>query len=263
SWRKRARKIWTIAALALLLIPLGFAALGLTVTPEQAQEVDPAAVNAPPSADHPWGADALGRDLRAQVLRGELASLIIVIGAAALTALPGGLLGGLIGSLASRRALWAESLADLLLLPADVLLFIPTVPAAMIIMTQREPGLAPILVTASIVLLPRVIRAAQTLWMAAPAQRRRWPLGLIGLGALFLCASFAALWLVAGIDFLGFGARSLGSVLSGTVRTMPHSPRGLLASGGVLWLSAFAMYAAADALIGFFHSKEVMARMNE
>jgi hypothetical protein len=37
----------------------------------------------------------------------------------------------------------------------------------------------------------------------------------------------------------------------------------LLASGIVLGACAFAFYTAADALIGFFYSKEALVRLNE
>jgi peptide/nickel transport system permease protein len=192
----------------------------------------------------------------------------MAVSVAAITLLPAGLGGALTGFLASRRKLWAESVADLLLLPADVLLFIPAVPGAIVIVILLGPGsLAAVIIATVVVLLPRAVRTFQTLWIAAPEQHRRLTRGLAGPGALFLGTLFAGLWLVAALSFLGVGIQppqpSLGSTLRDTYQVMLHSPAGVLSSGIVLWLCTFACYTAADALIGFFHSKDVIPRLNE
>ena len=271
---RRAHRIWMVIALALLLIPLGFAAAGLTVDPGVLAQTDAGARGEPPSADHPWGTDMLGRDLQARVLRGAA----VTLGTAALVAvtvlLPGGLIGALVGFLASCRTWWAESVADLLLLPADVLLFIPAVPGAMAMMlllpraagTLRATG-AWLGLVCALVLLPRAVRMYQTLWTTAPEQRRGLVLGLAGSGALLLGTLFSGLGLVAALDFLGLGVQpptpSLGSVLGEALRLLPTSPPALLAGGAVLGAFALACLTAADALVGFFSSKEPLARLNE
>ena len=61
----------------------------------------------------------------------------------------------LTGFLASRRQLWSESAADLLLLPADGLLFIPAVPGAIVIAVLLGPGLGTAMLAVVIVLLTR------------------------------------------------------------------------------------------------------------
>jgi len=273
-WRRTSHRIWMVIALALLLIPLGLAAAGLTVDPDVASQTDPAARAEPPSADHPWGTDTLGRDLQARVLRGGVVTLGTVRLAAALVLLPGGLIGALVGFLASRRTWRAESVADLLLLPADVLLFIPAVPSAMTMMMLLPRVAGPSRATwvwlglvCALVLLPRAVRMYQVLWTAAPEQRRGLVLGLAGSGVLLLGTLFAGLGLVAALDFLGLGVQpptpSLGNVLSEALRLLPVSPHVLLAGGAVLGACAFACFAAADALVGLFSSKEPLARLNE
>jgi peptide/nickel transport system permease protein len=271
---RRAHRIWMVIALALLLIPLGFAAAGLTVDPGALAQTDAGARGEPPSADHPWGTDMLGRDLQARVLRGAA----VTLGTAALVAvtvlLPGGLIGALVGLLASCRTWWAESVADLLLLPADVLLFIPAVPGAMAMMLLLPRAAGTLRATwawlglvCALVLLPRAVRMYQTLWTTAPEQRRGLVLGLAGSGVLLLGTLFAGLGLVAALDFLGLGipspTPSLGGVLSEALRLLPVSPHVLLAGGAVLGACAFACFTAADALVGLFSSKEPLARLNE
>ena len=267
TWRKTARRVWVVAALALLLIPLAVAVSGLAVGPDAAVEIDFDARNSPPSADHAWGADELGRDTRARVLRGGLVTLAVATGAAAIMLLPGGLGGALTGFLASRRQLWSESAADLLLLPADGLLFIPAVPGAIVIAVLLGPGLGTAMLAVVIVLLPRAVRVFQTLWTAAPEARSKLTLGLGGLGGGFLGLLFAAFCLVAALGFLGLGVQppqpSLGLVLMDASQMMFSRPEAMFPAAIVLWLCAFACYTAADALISFFHSKEVMVRLNE
>jgi len=273
-WRKTAHRLWTVIALALLLLPVGLAAAGLTIDTESALQTNPEARIEPPSAQHPWGTDTLGRDLQARVLRGALVTLGTAALAAGTVLLSGGLLGALVGFLASRRTWWAESVADLLLLPADALLFIPAVPGAMVMMMLLPRTAGPARATwvwlglvCAVALLPRAVRVYQTLWTAAPEQRRGLALGLAGPGVLFVGTLFAGLGLVAALDFLGFGVQpptpSLGAVLSEALRLLPISPHGLWVAGAALGACAFACFTAADALVGLFYSKEPLARLNE
>ena len=170
----------------------------------------------------------------------------------------------LTGFLASRRQMWSESAADLLLLPADGLLFIPAVPGAIVIAVLLGPGLGTAMLAVVIVLLPRAVRVLRTLWMAAPEARPELTLGLAG-GLLDLL--FAAFCLVAELGFLGLGVQpsqpSPGLVLMDASQMMFSRPEAMFPAAIVLWRCAFACCTAADALIGFFHSKEVMVRLNE
>lgn len=274
-WRKIARGLWVALALLLLLLPLGLAVAGLAQGEEAYLRQDRSAVNAPPSPDHPWGTDRLGRDVRARVLGGSLITLGTAAAVAALTLLPAGLCGALLGFLFARRTWWAESIADLLLLPADVLLFIPAAPAAMLaLMIARAKisdwptmWLMPVVSTVAVVVLARLVRVYPTLWLAAP-ERRRWLTLLLGGGsALLLGGLFAAFWLVAAVDFLGMGAAfplpTLGGIVGEDLMMLIVAPQRVIVAGIVLWLCAFALYAAADALVGFFHTKEALVRLNE
>jgi len=64
SWRKTARVIWVVVALALLLAPLALAIAGLTVSPDAALKTDVQARLQPPSTKHLWGTDSMGRDCK-------------------------------------------------------------------------------------------------------------------------------------------------------------------------------------------------------
>jgi peptide/nickel transport system permease protein len=264
------RRIWLVLTLVLLLAPLALTVSGLLVRPDAAIKQDITSSNKPPSRVHPWGTDDLGRDLQARVLRGGLVTLGVTALVAVIVLLPGLMGGALTGLLASRRVWWAESVADLLLLPADVLLYFPVVLGAVTIwiVTLSPTFGVKVMLIALLMLLPRAVRVYQALWVAAPGQRKGLALGLAGSGALFLGTLFAALGVVTIFDYLGLGAvnppqPTLGYVLSSAAISMRARPEGLLASGGAIWACALAFYAAADALVGFFHSKEALVRLNE
>ena len=92
---KSSRQAW-LGAVLLLVITLactllpGLLALDPVLT-------DPASRHLPPSADHPFGTDALGRDLLARVLVGGRTSLAIGLAATASAVLIGVLVGAVAG----------------------------------------------------------------------------------------------------------------------------------------------------------------------
>ncbi len=268
QWRKTARTVWVIVALALLIVPVSLGLVGLATDPEKALQVDFQSRANPDPTEHPWGVDELGRDLQARVLRSALTTLGTALLASAVAFVPAALFGALTGFLAARRKWWTESLADLLLLPAEVLLFIPLIPGSLVILVLLGPSTWLVVgLTVFVGLLPRAVRVYQTLWLAAPAQRRWLMLGTSGLGGLFLGTLFAAICLVATLEFLGFGTPppqpSLGGVLSEGVNRMVAEPGSVQAAAIILWACAFPCYLAADALVGFFGSKEALVRLNE
>ncbi|MBU0704752.1 MAG: hypothetical protein KKC18_12900 [Chloroflexi bacterium] len=268
SWHKTARRVWVILALVLLLAPLGVAVAGLTVDTDEALQMDVEHVGEAPSDEHPWGTDRLGRDVQARVLLGGALTLGTTGGVAVLLLILAGPGGAVTGYLASRREWWSESLADLLLFPADVLLFIPAILAVLLSpVLVGEPGLAAAGLAVVVALLPRAVRFCQSLWPAAPEQRKGLMLGVVGPGALFLGSLFGGLVLLSALNFIGLGVQpptpSLGGAIQEGMRMLRGGAVGATRAGVVLWACAFALYTAADALVGFFHTKDVMARLNE
>jgi ABC-type dipeptide/oligopeptide/nickel transport system permease subunit len=241
---------------------------GLSVDLSEALQVDVAARSEPPSSEHPWGTDTLGRDLRARVLRGGMLTLGLGALAAAMAIIPAGFASAITGWLAEERTWWAESLADLVLLPADVLLLLPAVPAGIaLLVALGAPGPLYLALIVGTLLWPRAVRAGQTLWLAAPKDGRSPKTALTGVAGLWLGSMFGGVALVSVLDFLGLGTRppvpSLGGMVAEGMTTMVISPGSMLTPGGTVWICALAIYLAADALIGYFNSKEVMARLNE
>ncbi len=275
-WRRAARIIWIVLALLLLLAPLAYAVAGVATDPSLALRINDGQSYKPPSPEHPWGTDTIGRDVQARVLRGALGTLEITALIAVIVLLPSLLGGALTGFLASRRTLLTESLADLLLLPADVLLFVPLVVGAitirMVMLLSGKVSWVMVALTIAIVLLPRMTRVYQTLWMAAP-ERRKWLVrGIAGVSALFAAIMFAGYGALIMLGYLGFDVPpavapsdpvALGSMLLEAQTALRVRPEMVTVSGVAIWVAAFAFYTAADALVGFFNSKEALVRLNE
>lgn len=114
-------------SLAALLAPLAQSWMGL----------DPFAPDlfaryAPPSAEHPLGADELGRDLLLRLLQGARVSLTVGLAAAFAAAL----LGTLLGVLAAWRGGWVDAV---LMRLADALLALPALPL-LVLLAAMDPA---------------------------------------------------------------------------------------------------------------------------
>jgi peptide/nickel transport system permease protein len=265
--RWRTSRAGLALGLVLLLIPIGLVAAGLATDEALALRSDLANRLAPPSAALPWGADELGRDLQARGLRGAVNSLGIPLVAAAAVLLPAALAGFAAGALARRGRWWSESLADLLLLPAEVLALMPAVPAGLLFVLlarQAQPGPGLLAAVLALLLLPRAVRAAQCLWLGARTQGMRAALG--GLAALLLAGWFMAFWLGAALDFLGLGVApptpSLGLAFSTGFRFIFEAPHAAWVPAVLLWLCAVCLFTAADVVLGRFANKQAMVQLN-
>jgi ABC-type dipeptide/oligopeptide/nickel transport system permease subunit len=267
SWPAKAARYWLIFCLVLLIIPVIVFVAGATIDPAAAQTPDAANRLAVPSVEHPWGTDQLGRDLQSLALRGAFNSLGNAVLASLILLLFAGLGGSLTGFLASRRSWQAESLADLLLFPADALLLLPAVPLAMAVVLLDEPGQTVLLLSLLVVLFPRVMRATHSLWLNQPAGSHVFGRILFGAGAIFLAGLYAALAVEISLGFLGISlpvpVSTLGSVLGGSLRFLLQSEAGAMWVIVLILVCAVSLYLAADALIGYFTTKETMARLSE
>ncbi|MBN1937878.1 MAG: hypothetical protein JW934_24705 [Anaerolineae bacterium] len=276
QWQQRARVIWTIVALLPMLIPLGLGVVGLVfVGSDAALQANPQQRLEPPSGEHLLGTDSLGRDIAARTA----GSATITFGLAALVAvlllIPSSLWGMLAGLLADKKVLWAESVADIILLPLDALLFLPVSLGAGVLVfllrsVTRARGAAAWIIlglACLVMLLARAARLTQTLWLARSKRRGHSGSALAGIGALLIGALFAATQLLVSVDFLGLGVSpptpSFGMMLSEMTMALRAQSGSVPIVCIILGICTVTFYTAADALIGFFDSKEPMARFNE
>jgi len=113
----------------------------------------------PPSPNHPFGTDALGRDILARVLHGGRISLPVGFGVVAVSLL----LGGLIGAVAGFGRGWLDSL---LMRSTDMVMAFPIIILAMTIAAALGPGLEHTMIALVAVSWPRYARVTRGLVLA-------------------------------------------------------------------------------------------------
>ncbi len=109
-----------------------------------------------PSANHPFGTDALGRDILSRVLYGGRISLPVGFGVVIVSLI----LGGLVGSLAGFGAGWLDGL---LMRGTDMVMAFPIIILAMTIAAALGPGLDHTMIALVAVSWPRYARVTRGL----------------------------------------------------------------------------------------------------
>ncbi|RWI54722.1 MAG: ABC transporter permease [Mesorhizobium sp.] len=198
--------------LALLLAAAVFAPL---VAPYDPMAMAPQDRLLPPSVEHPFGTDGLGRDVLSRVLYGGRVSLIVGFSVAALTTVFGLVFGMIAG--------FSRLLDPLLMRLMDGLMAIPGILLAIALMSLSKPGLLPVIVAIAIPEIPRMARLARSAVLtireqayieAAISIGTRWHrlllfhvlpncFSLLIVQATFVCAS--AILFEAYLSFLGAG----------------------------------------------------------
>jgi peptide/nickel transport system permease protein len=101
----------------------------------------------PPTSSHPFGTDALGRDILMRILHGARVSLSLGVGSVVLAGLIGSVLGLLAGYAGRRTDLF-------LMFCMDILLAFPATLLAIAIVAMIGPGLRNALIAISVVSIP-------------------------------------------------------------------------------------------------------------
>ena len=132
-WRRFRRNRLAAVGTAIIVIEVAAALLAPVITFTDPADVNPAASLAPPSADHWFGTDLLGRDLYSRVVYGARLSLEVGIAAVVIAVT--------IGLIAGAAAGWLGGVADgLVMRVTDVFLAFPYVLAAIAVTTALGRG---------------------------------------------------------------------------------------------------------------------------
>jgi len=207
-----------VVALAVVALVLAWAVLPGAFTGHDPIAVDPAGKLAPPSAEHWFGTDQLGRDLYSRVVHGARASL----SGAAVAVAVGVVLGALLGALAG----WFGGLLDSVIgRGVDVLLSIPGFLFAITIVVLLGFGIVQAAVavgltlTATFTRLVRaeVLKARTSTYVEAATtsgastfdilRRHVLPNSLASTLALVTVQFGIAIIWIASLSFLGLGAQ--------------------------------------------------------
>ncbi len=150
------RKHPTLIVGAILLVAITLLALGAPwLATHDTQDIDPLARLLPPSAEHRFGTDALGRDVYSRALWGGRVSLLVGIVVAVLSTGIGVLLGLVAGFVR-----WADGLVMRVM---DGLMAIPGILLAIALMAVTRASLATVIVAITVPEVPRVVRLVRSL----------------------------------------------------------------------------------------------------
>jgi peptide/nickel transport system permease protein len=109
----------------------------------------------PPSGEHPFGTDALGRDILVRVVHAARVSLGLGVSSVVVAAVAGSLIGLVAGYAGRRLDLW-------LMFVMDILLAFPSTLLAIAIVAMIGPGLRNSLIAISLVAIPIYARIARS-----------------------------------------------------------------------------------------------------
>ena len=152
-WRDRIAVVGLI--LILLMVLLAILAPWLTPYPEEGRGT-PNVINKllPPSSEHPFGTDLLGRDMLARVLFGARTSLIAGLSIVVLSVVFGTILGAVAGYFGG----WVD---DVIMRVTDIFLAFPPLLLAMIVAAVLEPSLGNAILSITLTWWPWYTRLAR------------------------------------------------------------------------------------------------------
>ena len=140
-----------LTGIVIMLFLFAIAILAPVIAPYDPEAIDGSRVLAGPDLAHPFGSDALGRDVLSRVIFAFRVSLSVAIGSVALAfviAVPLGLLAGFSGG-------WVDSLV---MRPLDLLLALPALLLAITFIAIIGPGAPVALLAIALIYLPIVAR---------------------------------------------------------------------------------------------------------
>ncbi|WP_077328739.1 ABC transporter permease [Virgibacillus siamensis] len=149
-----------ILGFVLLLVIMFFAVAGPAMVPYNAAEQDLVGTNLPPSAEHWFGTDDLGRDMWARTWQGARVSLTIGFFAAFIDLIIGVVVGGVSGYMAGRGKT-GDRIDGILMRLVEILYGIPYLLVVILLMVIMDPGITTIIIALSVtgwVGMARIVR---------------------------------------------------------------------------------------------------------
>jgi peptide/nickel transport system permease protein len=259
---KRWWDAWTAlpgAAKAGLLLTAGvllLALLGPSLRPFDPTAIDLSVRLEPPSLEHWFGTDELGRDLFARIAYGARYSLLAAICVVASSVVIGCIAGGL----SAMAPGWVDWCAMRLV---DMLLSVPTLVLAMALAAALGPGLVNAIIALIIARIPTFVRLGRNQALVLRRQAYVEAARLYGAPTSYLVRrhlvpNIAPVAMVQGVSDVGgviLACAALGFIGLGA---QPPTPEwGALAASGRLffldcwWYAAFPGLAIASATVGF------------
>ncbi len=152
-FRKSRNAVIGATLVALVVFVAIFAPL---LVPHDYEHVDMFKVWAPPSAEHPFGNDALGRDILSRVLVGAQVSLLVAVAVLTITLT----IGVTLGMCAAYFGGWTDTI---IMRTVDIIFAFPELILAILVAAMMGPGLLTVIVSLSIVWWPGIARLTRAL----------------------------------------------------------------------------------------------------
>lgn len=260
-----------VLGLALVALVMLVALTSLVWTPHDPLAINPSASWAPFSAEHPLGADALGRDTLSRVMAGSQITLATAVLSVALAAVLGVLLGGLI-------VFSPAALSSLLERVVDLMVAFPTLLIAIMIATATGGATWGVIVAIGLgsvsticrTILPelrRSIRSDHVMLARSSGAGPGWLLVhhiLPEIGSTLLVRMTQLLGVAtlaeAGLSFLGLGAPppepSWGRMLAENQSQIYARPEVLAVPAAVIVITIFGFNLLGDALRDAMDARE-------
>jgi ABC-type dipeptide/oligopeptide/nickel transport system permease subunit len=151
-----------LGALIVTLVIL-IALLAPWIAPRDFELVDMLAVWAAPSAEHPLGADGLGRDILSRIIVGAQISLLVACSVLVVTLA----IGITLGMLAAWFGGWAETL---IMRTVDIIFAFPELILAILVAAIIGPGTLTVIVALSLVWWPGIARLTRSLVLSLKSE---------------------------------------------------------------------------------------------
>jgi len=231
--------------------------------------MDPLIRLKPPSAEHWFGTDNLGRDVFARTVYGARISLMVGLMSAPLAACAGLLIGVIAG--------YVRSFDNVIMRVMDALMSIPTILLAIALISLTGPGIGILIVAVALPQMPSVTRLVRSVVLsvrerpyveAAICGGARLPKilwrhvlpsiipPLMGQSAI-VCAD--AIMVEAGLSFLGVGVPpeipSWGNMISSSRLYLATAPLTIFAPGIFLAVAVLAVNLLGDGLRDLFYPR--------
>jgi peptide/nickel transport system permease protein len=239
AWRRLRRRKGAMVALVVVLLFIALAVLAPLIAPYDPIKTNFMLVRKPPSWEHWFGTDEVGRDVLARIIYGARASLsagLVSVGIAVGAGVPLGLLAGYAGG-------WIDSILSRLV---DAMLAIPFLILAITLSAFLGPSLSNAMIAIGVTATPVFIRLTRGQTLAAKVEdyveaaravgNPHWRVALRHVlpnivPPLLVQASLAiagAIIAEAALSFLGLGqqppAPSWGSMLNTAQRFIAQAP---------------------------------------
>ncbi|NAY89615.1 MAG: ABC transporter permease subunit [Desulfurococcales archaeon] len=152
--RKLRRNKNVLLGGVLVLIFIAIAILSPIISPYSPTSGNLSEALRPPSSNHPFGTDYLGRDILSRVIWGARISLVVAVGGIAISILSGAIIGGFAGYIGG-------AIDDLTMGVVNILLAFPDILLALFVAAVTGPGLENVILAIGVYNFPQFARIAR------------------------------------------------------------------------------------------------------